>query len=227
MVAAPTPRESAVPTNVVAKNFLSMHRSSHSFRAVARPTGRAVWTAMSCLRRDFRQLRHGLGDAHRFAASCASSDLSGGLVDSVHSGAHRASSDDLASCARSRFVTRAPQETLCALSALFAASGPLYSREHGGTTKEPGAVIIRAGRGLNMADDLATGGDQYLRPAEAAAVLHVSPQTVRRWASQGKIPFVRTAGGHRRFPRSKVQLLRQRLHAEAIPTGSPTEWPSP
>jgi len=69
-----------------------------------------------------------------------------------------------------------------------------------------------------MADDLATG-DQYLRPGEAAAVLHVSPQTVRRWASEGKLPFVRTAGGHRRFPRSKVQLLRQQLHAAAVPTG--------
>src|SRR5437773_9530444 len=76
------------------------------------------------------------------------------------------------------------------------------------------------GRGFDVANDLATRRDQYLRPAEAAAFLHVSPQTVRRWASQRKLSFVLTAGGHRRFPRSEVQRLRQRLQAEAVQTRS-------
>jgi len=49
--------------------------------------------------------------------------------------------------------------------------------------------------------------EPYLRAAEAAALLHVSPQTVSRWASQGRLRHVVTLGGHRRFPRSEIQRL--------------------
>jgi len=79
-----------------------------------------------------------------------------------------------------------------------------------------GAASTPMGRGLGVANDLETKRDQYLRPAEVAAFLHVSPQTVRRWAAQGKLPFVLTAGGHRRFPHSEVQQLRERLQLEAL-----------
>jgi putative two-component system response regulator len=41
---------------------------------------------------------------------------------------------------------------------------------------------------------------------EAAAAAGVSPSTMRRWADDGRIPSVRTAGGHRRFP---LQAVRQ------------------
>jgi excisionase family DNA binding protein len=53
--------------------------------------------------------------------------------------------------------------------------------------------------------------DVYMRTAEAAKVLHVSPKTVSRWAKEGKIPHVVTLGGHRRFPASAVHELAQRL----------------
>jgi len=64
-------------------------------------------------------------------------------------------------------------------------------------------------------DDPHANSGEYLRPGEAAASLHVSPQTIRRWASQGMLPFALTAGGHRRFPRIEVERLREKLDAEA------------
>ena len=49
--------------------------------------------------------------------------------------------------------------------------------------------------------------DVYLKPGEVAAVFSVSPKTVSRWAQAGKLPFVTTLGGHRRFPESAVRRL--------------------
>lgn len=66
--------------------------------------------------------------------------------------------------------------------------------------------------------DAGPNREQYLRPAQAAAMLHVSPQTVRRWAVEGRLPCVFTAGGHRRFRRREVQQLRQELEHEALPS---------
>jgi excisionase family DNA binding protein len=53
--------------------------------------------------------------------------------------------------------------------------------------------------------------EPYLRAAEAAALLHVSPQTVSRWASQGRLRHVVTLGGHRRFPQSEIRRLASAL----------------
>jgi excisionase family DNA binding protein len=49
--------------------------------------------------------------------------------------------------------------------------------------------------------------DQLLTPGEVAALFHVDPKTVTRWAAQGKLPSVRTPGGHRRFIGSDVREL--------------------
>ena len=49
--------------------------------------------------------------------------------------------------------------------------------------------------------------DVYIRTAEAAKILHVSPKTVSRWAKDGKLPHVITLGGHRRFPIDAVHAL--------------------
>jgi excisionase family DNA binding protein len=43
----------------------------------------------------------------------------------------------------------------------------------------------------------------YLLAAEVADILHVSPKTVSRWAKEGKLPFMKTLGGHRRYPRPR------------------------
>jgi len=53
--------------------------------------------------------------------------------------------------------------------------------------------------------------DIYIRTAEAARILRVSPKTVSRWAKEGKIPHVLTLGGHRRFPSTAIEELARRL----------------
>jgi excisionase family DNA binding protein len=52
---------------------------------------------------------------------------------------------------------------------------------------------------------------RYLRTAEVADLLHVSPKTVSRWATEGKLPFLRTLGAHRRYPEAQVLALRDKL----------------
>jgi excisionase family DNA binding protein len=37
--------------------------------------------------------------------------------------------------------------------------------------------------------------------------LQVSPKTVARWAKEGRLPYLATLGGHRRFPASAIERL--------------------
>jgi excisionase family DNA binding protein len=57
----------------------------------------------------------------------------------------------------------------------------------------------------------ATYTPSYLRTAEVADILHVSPKTVSRWAKEGKLPFLRTLGGHRRYPAAAIRQLAEGL----------------
>ena len=54
----------------------------------------------------------------------------------------------------------------------------------------------------------------YLRAAEVADILHVSPKTVSRWAKEGKLPFMKTLGGHRRYPETEIRELADQLREE-------------
>jgi excisionase family DNA binding protein len=54
-------------------------------------------------------------------------------------------------------------------------------------------------------------GSEYLKTAEVADILHVSPKTVTRWAKDGKLPHSRTLGGHRRFPAVSIRKLAEGL----------------
>jgi excisionase family DNA binding protein len=54
-------------------------------------------------------------------------------------------------------------------------------------------------------------GAEYLKTAEVADILHVSPKTVTRWAKDGRLPHSRTLGGHRRFPSSQIRKLAEGL----------------
>jgi excisionase family DNA binding protein len=56
--------------------------------------------------------------------------------------------------------------------------------------------------------------EEYLRAGDVGRLLHVSPKTVARWANEGKLPFVRTLGGHRRFSGAVVRELASRLAGE-------------
>jgi excisionase family DNA binding protein len=54
----------------------------------------------------------------------------------------------------------------------------------------------------------------YLHTAEVADILHVSPKTVSRWAKEGKLPFLKTLGGHRRYPVAEIRQLADGLRAQ-------------
>lgn len=55
-----------------------------------------------------------------------------------------------------------------------------------------------------------TAGRQYLTRADVARLFEVSPATVARWTREGKLPFVRTLGGQRRYRRERiVELIRE------------------
>ena len=45
----------------------------------------------------------------------------------------------------------------------------------------------------------------YLTVSEVADLFHVSSKTVVRWANDGKLPYMATLGGHRRFPRGPIE----------------------
>jgi excisionase family DNA binding protein len=49
------------------------------------------------------------------------------------------------------------------------------------------------------------GMAELLTPSEVAQMLRVNPKTVTRWAKTGKLPAIKTIGGHRRFRRSDVE----------------------
>jgi len=55
----------------------------------------------------------------------------------------------------------------------------------------------------------------FLRTAEVAEILCVSPKTVSRWAKEGKLPFLNTLGGHRRYPEAEIRDLAEELREEA------------
>jgi excisionase family DNA binding protein len=56
-----------------------------------------------------------------------------------------------------------------------------------------------------------TQPEVYIRTAEAAKILRVSPKTVSRWAKEGRLPHVVTLGGHRRFPAAAIRQLADKL----------------
>ena len=53
-----------------------------------------------------------------------------------------------------------------------------------------------------------------LRAAEVAAILQVSPKTVSRWATEGKLPILKTLGGHRRYPAAEIRQLAEQLQVQ-------------
>jgi excisionase family DNA binding protein len=61
----------------------------------------------------------------------------------------------------------------------------------------------------------------FLTPSEVASALGVSPNTVTRWAREGRMPYQMTLGGHRRFDAAVIEELRRHLQERgAMPTES-------
>jgi excisionase family DNA binding protein len=57
-----------------------------------------------------------------------------------------------------------------------------------------------------------------LTPAEVAAAFRVDPKTVTRWAKAGKLSFIRTLGGHRRYLEAEVLA---KLASWSVPEDEP------
>src|ERR1700716_4644897 len=61
-------------------------------------------------------------------------------------------------------------------------------------------------------------GTLWLTLGEASRLLGVDPDTLRRWADNGKVDVFTTPGGHRRFLRSAIDALLPRPRAVKRPS---------
>jgi excisionase family DNA binding protein len=63
-----------------------------------------------------------------------------------------------------------------------------------------------------------------LSSREAATILGVSASSVKRWADEGMLPCVKTAGQHRRFARDAVERFRGALGATSTNAIEASSW---
>lgn len=61
--------------------------------------------------------------------------------------------------------------------------------------------------GADTTPDEAPRGDDWLGLGEAARLLGVTPNTLRRWSDSGHVAGFTTPGGHRRFARAAIETL--------------------
>jgi excisionase family DNA binding protein len=59
----------------------------------------------------------------------------------------------------------------------------------------------------NQRTRLLPDAEPFLFTSRVADLLHVSPKTIARWAKDGRLPFQRTLGGHRRYPEAAIREL--------------------
>jgi excisionase family DNA binding protein len=55
---------------------------------------------------------------------------------------------------------------------------------------------------------------EFITTCDAARILNVSPDTIRRWAKVGRLPAIRTASGIRLFERSVIAQLSAKTEAQ-------------
>jgi excisionase family DNA binding protein len=60
---------------------------------------------------------------------------------------------------------------------------------------------------LDTVDANGFGTRRLLRTREVALLFQVSERAVTDWASRGRLPSMRTPGGHRRYPAEAVRAL--------------------
>lgn len=56
----------------------------------------------------------------------------------------------------------------------------------------------------------------FLTTSAVSRILAVSPNTVTRWAREGRLPCQVTLGGHHRFERAAIEDLRRALNRPAV-----------
>ena len=69
------------------------------------------------------------------------------------------------------------------------------------------SVSVR--RTLDIRSQVNSG--EFLTRSQVSRLLGVSPNTVTRWAREGRLPCQVTLGGHHRFERAVVEQLRRDL----------------
>lgn len=53
--------------------------------------------------------------------------------------------------------------------------------------------------------------------SQAAALLGIHPNTLRKWADEGRVPFIKHPSGHRRFVVEELEGFRQAMTHEPEP----------
>jgi excisionase family DNA binding protein len=54
--------------------------------------------------------------------------------------------------------------------------------------------------------------DFWRTTKDVAFAANVCPETVRRYADEGLVPFTRTSGKHRRFSDDAISIIAERVH---------------
>jgi excisionase family DNA binding protein len=66
--------------------------------------------------------------------------------------------------------------------------------------------------------DVPTGlSSNLLRTSDVAALFQVSERTISDWARRGRIPSVRTPGGHRRYPAEEIRRIMREADWDDFP----------
>ena len=128
--------------------------------------------------------------------------------------------------ARSRDLDPGQRDALTTIAAQ--AMGQLELRalqlegpEAGGTGPRRLVLLDEVRRAAGLDED-ALGGVQLLQTSQVAQLLRVSPRTVTNWATEGRLRFVTTTGGHRRFTvESVVELLSAMAAPAALESTDP------
>ncbi len=66
-------------------------------------------------------------------------------------------------------------------------------------------------------------GTLWLTLGEASRILGVDPDTLRRWADNGKVDVLKTPGGHRRFLRESIEDMLPRPRRRLTAIGEPPD----
>jgi excisionase family DNA binding protein len=112
---------------------------------------------------------------------------------------------------RDRVITNREQEAMLAMTrqisvALSSARELAAQTRLPNETGQDGATVL-AEHDADWLELNAGERADLLRSADVACLFHVTVRTVANWATSGRLPSVRTVGGHRRFPADGVASL--------------------
>ena len=74
------------------------------------------------------------------------------------------------------------------------------------------STTLRLVKDVVLEPDIQMSDTQFLTRSEVAKMLGVSPNTVTRWAREGRLACLVTLGGHHRFDREVVEQIRKQQY---------------